>query len=219
MGTTLAGIAFKPTRPVDDFRALVSKLCGEEAVAVEQPVAGGFDIRDHADVMVLVFGEVCFICNNDIAWGLLEKPASDVAFTHQALGCPDSFMVFCRYDSGGSYGYALVEKGERVRSRLQTTDVPGLPPLIEFGEPLDSEKRWLAAPYYFEDEDGPEDEREKIFYQGEPAIEVPEYFLTSRMLDEALVSRFGVCPWNTDVKPVCHMFRLTGARKPWWRLW
>ncbi|MBX3586658.1 MAG: hypothetical protein KF796_08430 [Ramlibacter sp.] len=219
MGIAQAGIAFKPTNPISDHRSLVSKLCREDATPIEHPNVGQFDIRKHADVMVQFFGDACFICNNDIAWEILENPASDITYTHQSLGFPEFFMVFCHYDSGGSYGYAFVEDGQRTRSRLQTTGVPQLPPLIEFGTPKDIEMHWLSADFYLEEDDCPVEQRQKIFYQGERAIEVPEYYLTSRILDETLVSKFGVCPWDTNVEPISHFFRLVGAKKPWWQLW
>lgn len=219
MGIAQAGIVFRPTKPISDVRLLVSKLCNEVANPIEHPNVGQFDIRNHADVMVQFFGDSCFICNNDVAWDLLERPTFDVTHTYQSLGRPELFLAFCRYDSGGSYGYAFVEEGRRTRSRLQTTGVPKLPPLIELGPPRDIEKRWLSADYYLEEDDCPVEQRQRIFYQGEREIEVPEYYLTSRILDEILIDEFGVCPWNTDIEPVYHFFRLAGRKKPWWQLW
>jgi len=33
-------------------------------------------------------------------------------------GSPELIFAFCHYESGGSYGYALIERGTRTRSRL-----------------------------------------------------------------------------------------------------
>ena len=43
---------------------------------------------------------------------------------HPRLGTPADLMALCRYDSGSTCGYVLVENEGRVRSRLETTGVP-----------------------------------------------------------------------------------------------
>jgi hypothetical protein len=104
------------------------------------------------------------------------------------------------------------EKGLVLGS--QTTGVPRLPPLIEHGEPKEFERRWFSADFYLEEDDCPVEERQKIYYQGNRDTTVPEYYLTRRLLDEALVMNFGVCPWDTDVVPVYHFFRLSPKKRP-----
>jgi len=219
MGIAQAGIAFKSNKKIENVRSLVSTLCGEKANQIEHPNHGQFDIRRHTDVMVQIFRDSCFICNNDLVWNFLENPRSDLGHIYRALGKPESFLLFCHYDSGGSYGYSFVEHGVITRSRLQTTGVPRLPPIIEFGNPKDIEKRWLSASFYIEDDECPMEERRKIFYQGNREIEVSEYHLTKRILDEILLNKFNACPWETDQEPVYHFFRLNGKEKPWWQLW
>ncbi|WP_397452408.1 hypothetical protein [Pseudomonas sp. NA-150] len=215
MGVAQAGLVFKTKVPLRDAGALVSKLCGGQAVKIEPSLRSSFDIRNHSDVLVQVFGNVIVINNNQIAWDMLEDPASDVTQRHRVLGAPEMLLAFCHYDSGDSYGYAFIERGERTRSRLQT----GVPAVVEFGTPKDFESRWLSAPFYLEDDDCPIDQRRKIYFQGEREVEVPEAEITRRLLEEALRMNFGICPWDEDIDPVSHFFRLTAEKNPWWRLW
>jgi len=215
MGVAQAGLVFRSKVPLRDVGALVSKLCGGQAVAIEQQ-QGTFDIRNASDVRVLVFGDVYFICNHELAWDLLENPTQAATQRHRVLGGPERWLAFCHYESGDSYGYAFIERGERTRSRLQT----GEPALIEHGTPKDFEARWLSAEFYREEDDCPIEERRKIYFQGNREIEVAEADLTRRLLQEALLLHFGVCPWEGEITPVSHFFRLSvRSNKPWWRLW
>lgn len=211
MGITQAGLVFKRSAVTADPVALVEKLTGKRAAELDRATPGPFDTRNHSDVLVQFSGDVCIISNHDLAWPLLEDPAADVRELHQRLGAPADLMVFCRYDSGGTCGYVLIENGERVRSRLETTGVPSLPPLLEAGTPTPLEARWLSAPFYFEedDEDLPEDERTKIFYLGDREEEVAESWLTSHLLRGLLEQRFGVCPWGLATGPEDRFLRLT----------
>lgn len=217
MGVAQAGLVFRSKVPLRDMGALVSKLCGGQVVAIEQPQQGTFDIRNPLDVMVLVFGDVYFICNHDLIWDLLENPTQAATQRHCVLGAPDCLLAFCHYDSGDSYGYAFIERGERTRSRLQTS---GEPALIEYGTPKAFETRWLTAEFYLEEDDCPVEEWRKIYYQGNREIEVAEADLTRRLLQEALLLHVGVCPWEDEVTPESHFFRLSlSHKKPWWQLW
>lgn len=216
MGVAQAGLVFRSKVPLRDMGALVSKLCGGQAVPIEQPLQSKFDIRNPSDVMVLVYGDVYFICNIDIAWDLLEDPVRDVTQRHCVLGTPEWLMAFCHYDSGDSYGYAFIERGARTRSRLQTS---GEPELIEHGTPKDFEARWLSADFYLEEDDCPVEEWRKIYFQGNREIQVSEGDLTRRMLQEALLLHFGVCPWEDERTPASYCFRLSVSKKPWWQLW
>ena len=161
MGIAQAGIVFRPQAPLDDVELFVSDLYGKKVRQIEHPDVGQFDIRNPGDVMVQRFGDTYFVCNNDIAWDLLEFPQTDVIHTYRSLGSPQMLMAFCHYDSGGSYGYAFFENGERTRSRLQTVGGAYRKPLIECGIPKDFEHRWLSANFYIEEDDCPIEERQK----------------------------------------------------------
>jgi hypothetical protein len=193
--------------PFVDHRDLIERLTGETTTRIAYADRGRFDIRNHEDVLVEVFGDVCFVSNNDLVWSMLENSSHDVRHLHASLGSPDLFVAFCHYDSGGSYGYAIVEHGIRTRTRLQTTGIPGVPPLVENGVPKSFESPWLSASFYFEDEEDLLQDHVKVFYQGEREVLVPEHMLTSHMLNECLTSFFGVCPWTTTLVPEERFFR------------
>ncbi|SEK14969.1 MULTISPECIES: hypothetical protein [unclassified Variovorax] len=207
MGVAQAGVAFWPQTEISDLPRFVSGLFGEEYVEIAHPNVREFDIRHGGDVMVQNFDGAIFVCSGDLAWGHLKDVNSDLLLLHHQLGSPATFTVFCNYDSGGSYGYALVENGVRKRSRLQTMGGPQLPPLIEYGAPTAIEQRWLSAESYLEDDDCPIDERQRMLYLEDPRVEIAEDDLTGRVLHETLIAQFGVCPWETEAEPVYHFYR------------
>ena len=219
MGIAQAGLVFRPNIPIEDMSGFISTLFGERVNSLPHPNVGSFDIRHHSDVMVELYGDVCFIANHDLVWDILENHQSDATQLYERLRAPSLIVVYCHYDSGGSYGYAFIENGKRTRSRLQTTGDPKLPPIIEAGEPKPIELEWLNASSYIEEDDCPVEERQRLYYKGDREIEVAEYHLTSRMLDEMLESYFAVRPWDTELKPVHHFFKLSGRQKPWWKVW
>ena len=73
----MSGVAFRANSADVDIAALVGRLTGQTAVEIARPMRGEFDIRDHTDVMVLRYGEACFVCNHDIAWPLGADPAEE----------------------------------------------------------------------------------------------------------------------------------------------
>lgn len=219
MGIAQAGVAFRPKTPITDMAAFISALFDESAAPISPPDIGSFDIRHDSDVMVEQYGDVYFIASDRLVWDFLENHQKDFSYLYQCLGSPDLALLYCHYDSGGSYGYAFIENGVRTRSRLQTTGVPDLPPNIECGEPKDFEKEWLDAQSYIEEDDCPIEERQRIFYKGDREEQVPESYLTAKLLYEALQINFSVCPWATETKPTYHFFKLTKKKKPWWKVW
>jgi hypothetical protein len=229
MGVAQAGLAFRQKKEIKDFKPFIENVFEMAAAEIDHPDVGNFDIRQSKDVMVQVFGRTVFICSDALVWQHLEYPQSDISDLHERLGLPDSFTMFCNYESGGSYGYAFVDSGVRTRSRLQMTAGGGQRKLIEYGTPSARENRWLTAPSYLEEDDCPPEERQRIFYLEDPKVEVAEYYLTQHLLNEALMENFGVCPWDTDEEPVHHFYRLatkgaTGEnispeKSAWWKFW
>src|ERR1700756_735804 len=117
MGIAQAGIAFRISDSVKDVAAFVGAVFGEPATEIPLPVCERFDIRNHSDVMLQTFGEVCFISNDDLAWPLIRSDARDAGRLHAALGAPELLVAFCHHDTGGHHGYAIFEHGRRVRTR------------------------------------------------------------------------------------------------------
>lgn len=228
MGIAQAGIAFRIPDPVDDLAGLLTQVFGERATDVPLPVSERFDIRNHSDVMVQTFGDVCFVSNNDLAWPLLRRPDADVAYLHATLGRPALLVAFCHDDAGGSHGYAVFEHGMRRRTRLQTCNLPDVPTLAQHGDPLPFEQRWLAA------ERGVDGGA--MVCLGDRELVLPARDLTGRMLQDGLAALFGVCPWQTLLTPTYRFYRLGAERarraapltpppqpvppvkRPWWHL-
>lgn len=233
MGIAQAGIAFRISASVDDLEGFMGGVFGEPATEIPLPVAARFDIRNHSDVMVQAFGEVCFISNDDLAWPLIRNSGRDLGRLHAALGSPALLMAFCNYDSGGSHGYAIFEHGRRTRTRLQTSGLPDVPALVESGTPLPFEQRWLGARHYVDAGAHADDAR--MVFLGEREVVVAERDLTGRMLQDGLDALFGVCPWETLLTPTYRFFRLgperdrteapavsrarpiPAVKRPWWQ--
>lgn len=217
MGIAQAGIAFRNEVSVADVEAWLGAVFAEQATEIPLPVSARFDIRNHSDVMLQTFGEVCFISNDDLAWPLIKDGAADVTRLHAALGAPELLVAFCHYDSGGSHGYAVFENGKRTRTRLQTSGAPGIPALLESGAPLPFEQRWLGARHYVEGEARaaatPSVDDARIYFLGDREVVVPARDLTGRMLQDGLDALFGVCPWETLLTPTYRFFRL-GPERP-----
>ena len=235
MGIAQAGIAFRVSTSVEDLEAFMTSVFAETATEIPLPVSARFDIRNHSDVMVQTFGEVCFISNDDLAWPLIKDGAGDATRLHAALGAPDLLMAFCHYDSGGSHGYAVFEHGRRTRTRLQTSGLPDRPALVETGAPLAFEQRWLGARHYVEVEALAQADDARVYFLGDREVVVPARDLTGRMLQDGLDALFGVCPWETLLTPTYRFFRLgpervragepaisraqsiAASKRPWWQ--
>ena len=233
MGIAQAGIAFRISPSVEDLESFMGGVFDEPATEIPLPVSAGFDIRNHSDVMVQSFGEVCFISNDDLAWPLIRNGEPEVGRLHRALGSPELLLAFCNYDAGGSHGYALFEQGRRVRTRLQTCGRGDLPTLAESGTPLPFEQRWLGARRCVDATLHAEEGR--MVGLGEREVAVAAHDLTGRMLQDGLDALFGVCPWETLLTPTYRFFRLgperdraaepaisrarptAAIRRPWWQ--
>ena len=211
MGIAQAGIAFRISTSVEDMERFMGAVFDEQATEIPLPVSARFDIRNHSDVMVQAFGEVCFISNDALAWPLIRNSERDAGRLHAALGSPDLLVAFCHYDSGGSHGYAIFENGRRIRTRLQTSGQPDVPALVESGAPLAFEQRWLGARHYVDATANADDGR--MVFLGEREVVVPARDLTGRMLQDGLDALFGVCPWETLLTPTYRFFRLGPERE------
>ena len=77
MGIAQAGIAFRNSASVGDMAGFMGAVFGEPATEIPLPVSARFDIRNHSDVMLQAFGDVCFISNDDLAWPLIRNGGRD----------------------------------------------------------------------------------------------------------------------------------------------
>lgn len=240
MGIAQAGIVFRVADPIDDLAGVMSSLFGERATEIALPLPRDFDIRNRADAMVQLFGDVCFISNDALVHGLLHDHGASVQRLHSLVGAPALLVAFCHYEDAGRHGYAVFENGSRVRTRLQTCDAAGAVGIAESGAPLPFERRWLQAAHFVEEPalalagDAPR----KVHYLGEREVLVPARELTARMLQDGLEALYRVCPWETLITPTYRFYRLgaeppaaaasaaaageaappPAPRRPWWRL-
>jgi hypothetical protein len=218
--TAQAGLVFKSPTVIDDLPAFIGQIFGERVKEIARSDLNKFDTRNDGDILVERYSDTYFISNHDLAWGILENQDQDVASLYSALGSPSLFLVFCCYDSGGSYGYAFVEEGLRTRTRLQAG---GNPAIVESGAPKEFEQRWLNAEYFYEDDECPGDDHEKVYFIGNRKKIVSEYGMTGHLLVEGLEQHFTVCPWVTREKPEYRYFKLvpkpSAAKQPSSGIW
>lgn len=207
MGISQSSIVFRPDAPIADMRALVSALLGAPATPVTPPQYQSLDTRFPENVIVEEFGDVVVVSNFDFVWKLLAGTSDAEPSIWAALGSPAQWMAFCYMDSGGTYGYALYDTDRPTRRRVQTTGLPGVPPLVEHGEPLHVEQRWLDAPWAMEGDDP--DDQVKVFTHPDSGAVTTESYLTARMLSDLSTQLWGMCPWEWPTRPRMHFFEIS----------
>lgn len=216
MGVAQAGIIVNSKYKKEELHALVELLSNRKLKEIDHPNFSEFDVRNENDFMIEVFGDVYVISNHHLVWNLMSQEVIDSSHIYTSLGCPELFFVFCRYDSGGSYGYAIFENGVRARYRLQTVGSAILEALVEGGEPNEVEQNWLSGEVYLEEDDCPEEDRQKIVINNATRKEVPEYYLTNAILESLLISYFNLIPWDSKEKPIYHFYKEL-KKISWWK--
>jgi hypothetical protein len=219
MGLSTGGLAFKPTSSTPAEPELLHRIFGEAFEAIPTSDDPNSDANRVArKVSTESKDGAIFIYSDELVERLLFKQAPIGPSLFAALGKPEVAVVFCHYDSGDSFGYRIMENGEFVRSRLyvqgETSDE---------GSPKEFERAWLNAEQYFEDE---EDESSLCYRNLESGVVSHEGGVTSRLLELAVKSLIGVCPWDdwnykSEFRHYRRMPPVTppAARKAWWRFW
>lgn len=188
MGLSTAGLAFKPTSSTpDDEEEMIRRAFGKAFHAVSaSEVRGSHDVRVLGNIAVESKNDAIFIYNGEIAERILFKGEAVESTLLSALGTPELAVVFCHYDSGGSFGYVILEDGMRIRSRIHTLDKTS-----DEGNPMDFELSWLKARLFVEEEGEP-----PVYRNTETGQTSTEAYVTANMLDVAMKTLFGVCPWD-----------------------
>ena len=199
MDIAQAGVAFHVSARTGNAVRMLSSLYDGAEIDFSSGIPTAFDTRRPSDLMVQRFGEICFIFNDSLASTLLQ--GADPARVHRALGAPQILLAFKQDEAAGRFGYALFERGEHRRTRLQTSAQSGSPYVTARGAPLPFERRWLAASHYMDTGENGRAAPARIYYLGEREILVPEKRLTGRMLEDGLEALFGVCPCETLMTP------------------
>jgi hypothetical protein len=219
MGLSTAGLAFKPNSftPKDE-QEMIRRAFGDTFHSIPaSEIQNYHDIRVPGKIAVESKNGATFIYNGEIAGRVLFEGEALEPSLLFALGSPEVIVVFCHYDSGGSFGYAILEKGVRVRSRIYTLDRTS-----DDGVPKEFELSWLQAEPFVEEEG------EVLAYRNmESGETTTEAYVTVHMLSEVMKRLFGVSPWdewNYKTK-FNYYFRKPDEtvklplRKAWWKLW
>jgi hypothetical protein len=209
MGISQSSLVFRRNAPITDMCALVHAVFDAPATPVTPPQFQTLDTRLPENVLVEEFGDVVVVSNFDLVWNLLARPSDAEPSIRAALGSPDRWMAFCYMDGGGTYGYAMYEGDRLTRSRLQTTDLPGVPPLVEYGEPLPLERKWLDAPWVMEGDDPVDpDDRVKVFTHPDTGAVTTEEYMTAQILSDLSTQLWGMCPWEWPTRPHMQYFQV-----------
>lgn len=213
MGISQSSLVFRPNAPITDMRALVHAVFGAPAMPVTPPQYQTLDTRFPENVLVEEFGDVVVVSNFELVWNLMVRPSDAEPSIWAALGSPDRWMVFCYMDSGGTYGYAIYEDDRLTRSRMQTMGLAHVPPLVEYGEPLPLERKWLDAPWAMEgDDSAATDDRVKVFRHPDTGAVTTEEYMTAQILSDLSTQLWGMCPWEWPTRPLMHYFQVALPR-------
>jgi hypothetical protein len=185
LGLSTAGLAFRPNLSTLGELDLMQTVFGKGVFQLPE-MQNSHDIRVPGNVTVESKNGATFVYNSEIADRILFEGHSLHPSVFEALGAPEIVVVFCHYDSGGSFGYAILKNGATVRSRVhvmeKTTDT---------GEPNNFELPWLQAESFIEEEGEPP------AYRNSSTGEVSsEACVTAHLLAQVMNGLFGLCPWD-----------------------
>ncbi|WP_130300821.1 MULTISPECIES: hypothetical protein [unclassified Duganella] len=169
------------------------------------------DIRLPGNVAVESKNGVTFLYNGEIAGKILFEGQALEPAVFAALGAPELVLVFCHYESGDSFGYAIIKDGVTVRSRVHTQDKT-----TDHGVPDAYELPWLQAEPFVEEEGEPP------VYRNLKTCEVAsESYVTAYLLAEVTNASFGFAPWDdwNYKTSFNHYGKPPPVAKAWWKFW
>ena len=218
MGLSTAGLVFRPNASTLGEQELVQVVCGSSAIQPSETYMV-HDIRVPGNVAVESRNGAIFLYESEISEKILFKGQSLEPAVFAALGAPELLVIFCHYESGGSFGYAIVKNGMTVRSRVhlqfKTKDE---------GVPNDFELPWLQAESFIEEEGEP-----PLYRNLKTGKVASESSVTSRLLVEVMNAFFGVAPWDAwDPRSKLNYYSRPQpsakiaeplATKAWWKFW
>lgn len=217
MGLFTAGLAFRPNSSTLDEQELVQFAFGSVATQPSEPNKV-HDISVSGNVAVESSNGVIFLYNGAIAERTLFEGQPLEPGVFAALGAPELIVIFCHYDSGESFGYAIVKDGITVRSRVHT-----LCETKDEGAPNACELPWLQAESFIEEEGEP-----PVYRNLKTGDVTPESYVTAHLLAEVMNAFFGVIPWNEwNYKSKFNYYCTQplpkvsepSTIKAWWKLW
>ena len=185
MGLSTAGLAFRPNAFTMDEQELVQRVFGSSSFKPPE-TQNAHDIRVPGNVAVESKNGATFLYNGEIAGEILFDGQSLEPSVFAALGAPELIVVFCHYDSGGSFGYAIVKNGITVRSRVHTMEKT-----TDVGTPNKFELPWLQAEPFIEEESEP-----PVYRNLSTGEVTSDFYLTALLLVQVMNAFFGLVPWD-----------------------
>jgi hypothetical protein len=203
-------MAFRPGASTLHEQELVRVVFGSSPIQPSE-MQKSHDIRLPGNVAVESKNGVTFLYNGEIAGKIVFEGQALEPAVFAALGAPELVLVFCHYDSGDSFGYAIVKDGVTVRSRVHTLDKT-----TDQGVPHEFELPWLQAEPFIEEEGEPPAYRN--LKTGEVAS---ESYVTARLLAEVMNAFFDFAPWDdwNYTTKFNHYGKQPYIAKAWWKFW
>lgn len=220
MGLSIAGFAFRTTSSTPSEDEMIRRAFGDDFRLVPNAdAADSNDIRLPGVMAVESRHDSIFIYTGEFAGRVLFDRQPVSASFLSALGNPVTLVVFCHYDSGGSFGYALIEGGVQTRFRLHSEGTT-----TDEGVPKDYEMAWLHAKEVVEEPGEP-----PAFQNIETGDIALKDYVSAKLLNEGMIRLFGGCPWDDwNYKTRLRAYRRDHhggaahdptAKRSWWKIW
>lgn len=188
MGLTTAGLAFKLTSSTPAEQEMIRRIFGHEFHGIpNSQKIDNWDIRHPEDVCVESKNGVVFIYNAEVADRILRRKERIEPSFMLALGNPAVLVAFAHFSSGDTYGYTIIENGERTRSRIFVFDRTS-----DEGEPKNFELSWANAEHLEPEAEGDIPE----FRNRETEEVATDAGVTIFMLEAVMQFYFGGSPWD-----------------------
>lgn len=189
MGTSCGGIAIKTDIQNFELEKIVKDLFGEDFSNNN----GYCDSRRDDCVYIGKTKDFIVIVNSTFAEKFfINQDTNNINYILEYFSNPDLIFAFEEYDSGCSYGYALIYNGVITRQyrslSYETT--------MDYGEPEAKEKKWLNAETF--EEDLGDGETQIMYKDSERDFSCSQDELPIVMLQELMLEKLGFIPWNMD---------------------
>ena len=208
MGFSAAGIVILENTKLMESKKVLLEITGKTHYSINllDRKNSSYGINK-ADSYIEDFENCSILHNKKLVTSILFDNSDEYKRAYYALKKPTLMIVFCHYDSGGSYGYAIIKNGEKIRSRVQIE----VETTREFGEPLHFENEWLNAERYYPED--PRDDGEYYTIPGNnPEFRCVENF-TSDLLSDCFKHYLGFHPIYDREKRKITAYNLTPKQK------
>lgn len=153
-----------------------------------------FDIRKDDCFAVYKTKGAIWILNKSTSNYFFEKDNNTIIQNYlDYFGQPEMIVAFSEYDIISTYGFAVVEKGELIRTRKSSRFETN----IDFEIPLLQEQKWLNGKTSIQTIDG----KQTLIYHHPTDINIMynELSLTQIILSELTQDYFGFSTWDIDL--------------------